>query len=248
MKKQFFSLTFLLICCFTLAGQEYAAKASSSSNSSGRRISVGVAVGPGFNWLQPKTPFYEKGKSSFSIHVGVPLDVNFTKANNYYFSTGLFFDYASGNLLYPDTSIINTRPMLAQIDRKYKAYYLTIPTGIKLKTPDFNNFVIAANFGMYHSFLLSSSNEDHVSIESFGDVDPSVITPDKTKPLWIREAVYAGLGLEYVIRGDFRSFIYVNFSHTFTNFFNGKKSINKYYNEKEVAKLNGIEFILGLNF
>lgn len=248
MRKHIFALALILVYSLTLFGQNYTEKAKRLSDDEGRRVSVGIAVGPGMNWLQPKIPYYGKGKNSFSIHVGVPIDINFTKATNYYFSTGLFFDYASGNLIYQDTATIISKPMLALIDRTYKAYYITIPTGIKLKTPNFNKFVIAASFGMYHSILLSASNEDKVSMDDFGDIDPSLVTPEQIKPLWIREAVYAGLGLEYVINTNFRSYIYVNFTHTFTNYFNGKKCYNGYYKTKEVAKLNGLELILGLNF
>lgn len=230
---------------------ELTAKAKHNNNGMGRRFTVGVAFGPGIDWLQPKTIDYTREKTVFNFRAGVLFDVNFTQATYYYFSTGLFFHYDGGRLAFRDFTRIDSIPQAADISRRYKAYYLTIPTGIKLKTPDFSNFVIAANFGMYHSFLLSSSIKDKVTIEAAGEmveISPERIGHAETRPLKIREAIYAGLGLEYIIRGDFRAFFYANFSHTFTNFFNGQKCWNGISGEKEVAKLNSVEFIVGLNF
>lgn len=230
---------------------ELTAKAKHNASGQGRRFTVGVAFGPGIDWLQPKTKDYNRDGAVFNFRAGVNFDVNFTQATYYYFSTGLFFHYDGGRLAFRDFATIDSIPMAADISRRYKAYYLTIPTGIKLKTPDFNNFVIAANFGMYHSFLLSSSVKDKVSIEAAGEmveISPERIGHAETRPLKIREAIYAGLGLEYIIRGDFRAFFYANFSHTFTNFFNGQKCWNGISGEREIAKLNSVEFIVGLNF
>ena len=233
---------------------ELTAKAKHNASGQGRRFTVGVAFGPEIDWLQPKTIDYNRDGTVFGFRAGVNFDVNFTQATYYYFSTGLFFHYDGGRLAFRDhITYDDTVHVQASISRRYKAYYLTIPTGIKLKTPDFNNFVIAANFGMYHSFLLSSSVKDKASIE-INEVEGKMVDISErighaeTRPLKIREAIYAGLGLEYIIRGDFRAFFYANFSHTFTNFFNGQKCWNGITGEKEVAKLNSVEFIVGLNF
>lgn len=250
--KRIFILAGMMLAFVSLSAQnqdqdyELTAKAKHNTNGLGRRFTVGVAFGPGIDWLQPKTIDYAREKTVFNFRAGVIFDVNFTQATYYYFSTGLFFHYDGGRLAFRGITTIDSIPTVTDINRRYKAYYLTIPTGIKLKTPDFNNFVIAANFGMYHSFLLSNSVKDKVSIEVAGEMVE--ISPHaETHPLKIREAIYAGLGLEYIIRGDFRAFFYANFSHTFTNYFNGKvcRTIN---DEKEIAKLNSVEFIVGLNF
>lgn len=251
--RQLIILTGTMLAFLSLSAQdyEYTTKAKHTPNNFGKRYCVGVIFGPGIDWLQPKTIDYTRDKTVFNFRAGVTLDINFTHDTYYYFTTGVLFNYDGGRMQFKDYATIDSTFTLAHINRKYQAYYLTIPTGIKLKTPNFGNFVIAANFGLYHSFLLSSSLKDKISIEAAGeivDIDPSRIGHAKTKPLWIREAVYAGLGLEYIIRDNFRAFFYTNFSHTFTNFFNGKKCANTHSGEKEIAKLNSVEFIVGLNF
>ena len=209
----------------------------------GKRVTLGIAFGVGPGWLNPRTDSISRAGIVSAMRYGIPLDINFTTKNNYYFTTGVFFSHNGGKLRFVDD--IEDVGILETV-RNHSAIYLTLPTGIKLKTPSMKGFVVAAQFGLFHSFRLTAKASDTYV------VGEKKVTTDKYKftseTAWFREAGFIGLGMEYIIKDDFRVYFYATYDHTFINFF-GNKAKPVLLSGKEIrATAANIEFLVGICF
>lgn len=211
----------------------------------GKRVALGVLFGTGMDWLAPKVDSMHNAGVVMNVKYGVPVDVNFTTKNNYYFSLGVFVTHSGGKLKF--STFIEDSLQTNATERKYRAIYLTIPTGIKLKTPSLNNFVIAANFGLYHSFRLSAHYSDKYISHDGTEVKSEKHTYNKGVALF-KESAYIGLGLEYVVKNDFRVYFYANYSQGILNFFSPNNSANLVNGSKDRALMNSVEFLIGITF
>lgn len=209
----------------------------------GRRVTLGVAFGIGPGMLNPRTDSVNRAGVVNTMRYGIPLDINFTTKNNYYFTTGVFFSHSGGKLRFvdgiEDVGIVETI-------RKYNAIYLTIPTGIKLKTPSMKGFVVGAQFGLYHSFRLMAKASDQYKVGEEKVTTNKYMYKEQTA--LFSEAGFIGLGFEYVIKDDFRVFFYTTYAHTFINFF-GKKAEPNFLSGRDMrATAGNIEFMVGICF
>lgn len=209
----------------------------------GKRVTLGVAFGIGPGWLNPRTDSVTRAGIVNTMRYGIPLDINFTTKNNYYFTTGVFFSHSGGKLRFVDV-IENVG--IGEIVRKYNAIYLSLPTGIKLKTPSMKGVVVAAQFGFLHSFRLTAKASDTY------ETSERKVTTDKymytKQTAWFREAGFIGLGLEYVIKDDFRVYFYATYDHTFVNFFGKKAEPNLLSGKAMRATAGNVEFMVGICF
>lgn len=211
----------------------------------GRRFTLGVAFGIGMDWLNPQADDLVRNGTVFGIKYGIPIDINFTDKDNYYFSFGLFFNHTGGKLKF-QTIFENDNTQEVTTERKFNTSYITIPTGIKLKTPSMKNFVIATHFGLYHSFRLSSrASDQYIANDGPQELKKYVYTKETAL---FREAAYIGLGVEYIIKEDFRAYFYAIYSHSFLNYFNPTQSHLLASGDKEKATLANLEFQFGLSF
>lgn len=214
-------------------------------NGIGKRVTLGLSFGIGPDWLNPRTDSLYRNGPIVALKYGIPIDINFNQKENYYFTTGIFFNHSGGKFHLTGLGY-GADSVLRILDRQYSAIYLTIPTGIKLKTPSMNGFVVAANFGLYHSFRLNAKVFDKYRFQGNDVKTNKYMYMDETA--LFREAGYIGLGMEYVVTDNFRLYFYAIYNHTFTNFFNPKKSYNLANDVKDKASLGGVELQIGLCF
>ena len=230
MKKGIFT-----ILCLTLLVANVAAQS--------KKVNIGITAGPSIDWLSSQNDQYDKGGVIVGLRYGIPLDINLTKDENYYFSTGVKVEHTGGKVKYTGRNdAFQGKDVF--ITTKYSAIFLSVPTGIKLKTPSFNNFVIAGNVGLSHAFALNSKKFDRIK-------DGNKEFKEKTKyegHSFFKESLYAGLGLEYIIKENLRASFMVNYSYTFTNYHN--KNILNEFNPKERLKgnLGVVDFMFGIFF
>ena len=134
----------------------------------GYRVLVSVFAGPTIDWVQPSTSDYSRIGVAPGFRVGIPVEINLTDRENFYFTTGvqLKFDHTVLNLperytiLETETSSTNISTIA---DRHFSRLYLTIPTGVKMKTAISSRNILGFNVGLYHSLfsgvkLLTNSN------------------------------------------------------------------------------------------
>lgn len=209
----------------------------------GKRVTLGVAFGIGPGWLNPRTDSIDRAGVINTMRYGIPLDINFTVKNNYYFTTGIFFSHSGGKFRLVD-DIENKG--VTELVRRYHAIYLTLPTGIKLKTPSLKGFVVAAQFGFFHSIRLTSKASD------IYDEGGDKIKGDKymytKETAFFREAGFIGLGMEYVIKDDFRLYFYTTYTHSFLNFYSPEAGFNLLSATKMKATTGNVEFMVGICF
>lgn len=233
--------TFSLILLIVLVSSALFSQNSEKAPLFGKRIVLGFTVGTGVDWLSSQNEKFTTNGGYANLRYGIPIDVNFTQTQNYYFSTGLTFQHLGGKYKFTMPVINQNGDSISPLNsRLYRSIYLTIPTGVKLKTPEFNNFVFGVNFGFYHSIRLSSRIVDKYEVENRKIVQK---TPNYNKNSAIfREAGYMGIGGEYIIKDAFRAHLYLNYVYTFTNFFSVKNEVG------EKGNLHSLEVVAGFNF
>ena len=227
-----------LFCSFGLLSM-----AQSNFTAYGKKIVVGIVVGPSFDWMSAKNENVNKKGVVMGVRCGIPLDINLTADENYYISTGIMFNYTGGKHVISSNILDNTILDTYEVTRKYRASYVTLVSGVKLKTPSFSNCVIVGNAGLYHSFFLSGSVTDSYN---FLKVETTEKTTKYKGAAFFRESVYAGLGFEYIIKDNLKVNMFVNYTYTFTNFFNKNAVIRG--NERMKGNLNGVEILFGFFF
>lgn len=229
-----------LVLAFCLFSIQLFAQAE---NHKGKRLSVGLSVGPAIDWISPNIDEYDGVGPIVGLRYGIPVDINLTHESNYYFSTGILFQHTGGKLSFPSRFLPDLDSLDVSIQRKYSSIFLAIPTGIKLKTPSFNNFVFAGNFGLLHGFKLNSKKQDKYEVNGLDHKDNKKSEFEGAS--FFKESIYVGIGLEYIIKDDFRASFFFNYSYSFTNYFN-KKAVAT--DKRIKGNHNGIEFVFGIFF
>lgn len=215
-----------------------------------KRVLVSVFAGPTLDWVQPSTVEYELNTPSLGARVGIPLEIDLNKEAHYYLATGVYLKWDQTSLRFPESySILNVVDTVTT-NRYYSSFYLTIPTGIKIKTSTFKKSVFGLNLGLYHSFFISGKSYDSFKLDGLSSLEPdyySVTTSEIENKYcaMFKESVYGGIGYEYMIKPNLRAYIYANYVLTFTNFFNPNlfNSINQ---QKEQAITQSVELIVGI--
>lgn len=227
-----------------------------------RRVIFGITFGPTFNWMNWKNhkaapEGYERsvpGGTKVGLRYGVNLDVDLTKSKNFYVSTGILIEHTGGNLNFNENVYLIRDSLVRNIDRSYKSIYLTIPTAITLRTPSFSNFIVCGNVGLYHSFNLYSRYQSSFQIDpSAEDIDKESInhiTTDWSKDNEValfKESIFAGIGIEYVIKNNLKGKLYINYAQSLNNYFS-KNAKNSLSGVKEKASIGTVEVLFGLSF
>lgn len=253
MKKIFILLSVLSLCLIAPVDAQTDMshkRLPDKDNGEGNRVNIGFSFAPTINWMFPKTEDYERNGITMGFRCGIPLNINMTKAKHYYVLTGLFFEKTGGKLQFLDhlPTIPNITFDSVNTPRqcKYEVNYLTIPIGITLKTKSIHNFYICGNAGFYNSFRLKSYEHNSYTLNGEQwDREKKLSKESAT----FKESVFVGLGVEYSITKTFRAGIYINYSHSLTNYFKGKGlAKNKFSLKDQKANIGSLELTLNINF
>ncbi|MBP5663661.1 MAG: hypothetical protein J6X16_05270 [Bacteroidales bacterium] len=227
-----------------------------------RRVIFGITFGPTFNWMNWKNhkaapEGYERtspGGTKIGLRYGVNLDVDLTKSKNFYVSTGILIEHTGGNLNFNENVYLIRDSLVRNMDRSYKSIYFTIPTAVTLRTPSFSNFIICGNIGFYHSFNLYSRYRSSFQIDpSAEDIEKESINHITTD--WLKdnevalfkESIFAGIGVEYVIKNNLKGKLYINYAQSLNNYFS-KNAKNSLTGVQEKAAIGTVEVLFGLSF
>ncbi|HNY62445.1 MAG TPA: outer membrane beta-barrel protein [Bacteroidales bacterium] len=243
--KKFFLLTVLsLLVINSFAQSNYAPEPR------GYRVLVSVFGGPTIDWLQPKTTDYSRVGIAPGVRVGIPIDINLTDRENFYFSTGLHLKFDHSVIHLPEQYTVfkndtSSRHFDADADRHFSHLYLTLPTGIKMKVAANSRNIFGFNAGLYHSLYIWGKTFDQFESDKLNK-EFSITTSKKDDhyAAMFKESLYAGIGYEYKIKNNLRTYCYMNYVFTFTNFF-APNQLNVYGNA-EKALSHGLEFIVGI--
>ena len=214
----------------------------------GSRLNFGVTFAPNIGWMYDHTPGYEKNGVVMGMRYGVNLNINLTPRKNFYFSTGLFGEHCGGKMKFMDNIPIGSMWMAENTvtQRTYRSIYLTIPTGITMKTDAISNFYICGDAGLFHSFNLNSTNTDSYFLgEELWSREK--VASDETA--LFKESCYVGVGMEYAVTPTMRAGVMINYVQGITNYFKGKgKARNSLTGVDQRANLGYVEIALNINF
>lgn len=179
-----------------------------------------------------KTPQYELVNPSLGGRIGIPIEINLSDGENYYFTTGIHVKYENTVLSLPEKYTILNGDVSLLANRYYSNFYITLPTAIKLKASISRNNVLGLNVGLYHSLFLSGKTYDKFELGNL-ETDYSITTNKKENKYsaMFKESLFAGFGYEYKIKPNLRTYIYANYVLTFSNFFS-PNAVNR-VNSKE---------------
>lgn len=215
----------------------------------GSRVNFGVTFAPTITWMYPHTKGYESNGALMGLRYGVNLNINLTKRKNFYFSTGLFAEHCGGKMKFLDNMTIDSSVFDSiPTQRNYRSIYLTIPTGVTLKTNSINNFYICGNLGLMHGFNLRSTSVDSYLI---GEEEELWSREEKVsqEATLFKETVYVGAGFEYAVTPKMRAGVMLNYVHALTNYFKGPGlAQNSYSKVDQKANLGYVEIALNINF
>jgi len=208
------------------------------------KVLVSFFAGPSLDWVQPKTIQYELVAPSLGFRVGVPVEINLTDRENFYFTTGFHVKFENSVLQLPEKYEIINYDVITK--RYYSNFYLTIPTGIKMKVAISPKSMLGLNLGLYHSLFLSGKTYDKFNINSYS-TDYAITTNkvDNKYGAMFKESAFGGIGYEFKINPNLRAYVYANYVMTFTNFF-APNSLNSVNLQKESAISQGIELLVGI--
>lgn len=215
----------------------------------GSIVNFGITFAPNIGWMYDHTAGYEKNGVVMGMRYGVNLNLNLTKRKNFYFSTGLFGEHCGGKMQFIDNIPIGSTWIADSTltHRTYRSIYLTIPTGITMKSNSFSNFYVCGNVGLSHSFNLNATNTDSYLFDD-GELW-SREKKDSDEAALFKESFFVGLGMEYAVTPNMRAGVMINYVQSITNYFKGKgKAQNGYSGLDQRANLGYVEIALNINF
>jgi len=248
-------LLFILIlsCCGFVAAQKQTPdkKAKTSSTRDAKNVFFQLSFGPTIDWFAPTAEKLDRNKAKAGYVAGIGIDVNITPKKVLYFSTGVLVRYLQGelafenlyvlsNLVLFDTLIINTA-------RTYQTTYLTIPTGIKVRTPLAKKWIFLGTFGFHHNFRISGKQFDNFSLPGVDDEYYTTTKKRKNQDAALfAESGYIGLGFEYLLGNNTRVSTNVNYGCQF-NYFN-KNAKNNVSGDQFKSIVHSLHIVVGFLF
>ena len=219
------------------------------------RMEIGIIAGPTIDWC--KTSTYEhtsKGAKVGGVY-GVNTDINLVQtSSNYYFATGINVRHIRYGLKYTDNYSFfnyeiqeNDTVRAASINSAFNTVYICIPTAIKLKTNEFNQFVFWGLLGMEHGIAVSSKSNDVVKNTENEEVRDFARVNRYKNTAILKESIYFIVGAEYIINNGTKLIFGIGYDHGVNNMFR-KEYKNSISNAQIKAHTHRIEFQFGVIF
>ena len=227
-----------------------------SSNGDDKKVFYGVFVGPTIDWFAPTINGLERTKVKGGMIAGFNLDINLTKQNMFYFSTGVFVRYLQGEFSFTNRYDFDLDSIQyiheGNAVRTIQTTYLTIPTGLKFRTHPSNNCVFVGKLGLYHNFRILGTQYDDFLLRNSDATKKYFITTEKIKnsetdAALFAESGYIGLGFEYVLKNNFRVFANVDYSCQF-NYFSAKAKSNIPETPRFKSIVHSLHIVFGILF
>ena len=246
MKKLLFSLFILAFAGSSLKAQD------------DKKIKMGIAFTPALSWLTPDNN-KKMAKDGSVLKMGIGLVADFRLTDVIWFSTGIEYMGAGGKIrygtdtaiyYYKDDAILSVTPAQANDPnsqqnqdvyankakthhlqtRNYKAGYVHIPVGFKLKTKELGGITYYGQIGGDVMIRTSSKADDHVKFPTYA-ISGTVTTVSYTEAdikanklsnevNVFNAAAHVGAGLEFRLSGSTAIIASVAYRHGIMNFTN----------------------------
>lgn len=191
-----------------------------------KKVSVGLKIGPTFDWASTT--------SMESRNLGTRLGFNIGGIIEYYYtdhialSSGLSYNYWRGYYQFTDSRIgtlfLEEAPVT--VNRQIRASYFEVPLKLKVKIPIVDGWRAFAEAGVGFSINTKDLTKDSYPKEGNELSTYWVPQPDENYTTeyfyqyrWFQTALIAGLGAEYQINRKFSVFVQLSYNHAFNNTF-----------------------------
>lgn len=191
---------------------------TTSAYSINDKFRIGISAAPGMSWWKPQGADLQKGSLNFAATYGLAFEYWF--AENYGVTTGVYGLFDGGKLKGRDAFNITdtTGTILRTVTEKYSMHSLDIPLYLKLKTNEFNRFVVFGQLGFRNSFCLSARADYNNPVPGRGAYSGTDIVVEKEnilkkdnevtksipnfKALIYDVKISAGAGIEYFVNAN----------------------------------------------
>lgn len=195
-----------------------------------RKMALGFIAAPTLNWMSTHDDNIENAGTIIGFKFGLNSDFFFSP--NYAFSTGLFLHKTGGKLKYLDEPALidlgGEEVIFQNEELRYDISYLEVPLSLRLQTDDFNRFVYTGRFGFTPMLRTRAESGDGNNL--------------KEEISFFNLNYHIGAGFEYFISGNTG----LTFNVVYTD---GIMDITKdKLGKSDHTTLNGVEFIVGINF
>jgi hypothetical protein len=184
------------------------------------QVRFGVSLDPQIAWLSSDLKRIESNGTVGGLNVGLNMDTFFSR--NHAFYTGFFIETTGGNLKYRDGITLHSKDtpnfkVASNGNVKYRTQYITIPTGIKLRTNPMGYNTLYAIMGLRTSFKLKTKGytEDGLASNMNGpEMDGEVL---ENTTYWINLGYQLGIGTEYSLGGNVSLIFGLTYNNGITN-------------------------------
>ena len=205
----------LLLLALAFTGKTY--------TQDGSQLKFGVFVQPSATWLSPQSRDIESAGSTFGFSGGLIMENYFQ--DNYAISTGLGIGSQGGRLKYGIPSGVHVYDQIDSVPAgttiSYKANYITVPLGLKLKTNQIGYITYFADLGFTFQFNYSAKAEsdgDIYDLEKNREAYKLSGTESVMKEFSLFNVGYHfGGGIEYGISEDTALLFGVTYHNGFTD-------------------------------
>lgn len=205
------------------------------------QIKLGVSIDPQVSWFGTDRKAIKGDGSIGGISFGLNVDRYFAK--QYAFYSGVFIESTGGYLKYQNGTVLHTKDtpnfnVKENGSVKYRMQYLTIPTGVKLKTNPigYNSFYAILGFKTSLSLRSKGFTTDGKNSNNINTMDGEVL---KEGTNWINFGYQLGIGTEYSLGGSVSLLFGVTYNNGITNTMDdGSVHVN----------LNNVSFKMGVIF
>ena len=204
-------------------------------------VKLGLRVAPGIGWINSSTEGYDPDGIRFMASAGLVTDFYFTK--NYAVSTGFSFLFPSGKLTYRDSLQRDNEFVAGVLHNTYKFIYFEIPLMLKMRTNQFGRFSFFGQVGLGTGFRIKATADVEFTPDG-GSVQTSNLDINNKTAL-MREAVIAGIGIEFHIDKSTSLAAGFNYSNALNDVFN---SVNMITYEEMKGLPNFLELNVGIFF
>lgn len=207
------------------------------SQTSDKRIRLGLSMSPGYSWLKPDYSNVETDGGKLEFAYGINLD--YQLLDNYYFTTGLFMKHSGGKLKYQDNVPFMINDTLANfssgVSINYGLQYFIIPIGLKLKTNEIGYVTYFTNFGLNPMFNIKAIGDaNQLSVEN-ANINQEVN--------FFNLGYFVGAGAEYALSRHFILFYSIDYNQGFIDV-----TANTDGREKDKTVLSHMALKLGIIF
>jgi hypothetical protein len=212
-----------------------------------KKIFTSVSFGPTVDWFAPTTNELTRNKAKGGFIAGINVDVSVIPQKYLYISTGVLCRYLQGDLAFNHKYRILSSDTILHAVRTYQTMYLTIPTGIKFRTPPSKNCIFTGQLGLYHNFKIGGKWFDSFELSEVGT--NYFITTGKAKNIdaaLFTESGYIGFGFEYEFAPKIRAFANTNYSCQFGYF--SSKATNNINGERFKSIVHSLNIVFGISF